>query len=150
MAMFILLLADSRAQLVLTQTALLGRLPTDAGRHVCLDQDWPEIAACGTGPVSVVSTPRELAYIIYTSGSTGTPKGVAVRQEGVIRLVMQPNYVDLGPGDTLAQVANIAFDAATFEIWGALLNGARLTILPRDTILSPPTFVAALRALKVS
>ena len=145
-----LLLADSGAQLVLTQTALLGRLPTDAGRHVCLDQDWPEIAACGTGPVSVVSTPRELAYIIYTSGSTGTPKGVAVRQEGVIRLVMQPNYVDLGPGDTLAQVANIAFDAATFEIWGALLNGARLTILPRDTILSPPAFVAALRANGIS
>ncbi len=144
------LLEDSGAQLVLTQAALLGRLPGGAGQRLCLDTDWPEIAAQSANDPTSQSSAQQLAYVIYTSGSTGTPKGVAVRQAGVIRLVIQPNYVDLGPPDTLAQVANIAFDAATFEIWGALLNGARLAILPRDTILSPPAFVAALRANRVS
>ncbi len=144
------LLEDSGTPLVLTQTALLGRLPAGAGQRWCLDGDWAEIADYSTDDPPNPSTPQQLAYVIYTSGSTGTPKGVAVRQQGVIRLVIQPNYVDLGPGDVLAQVANIAFDAATFEIWGALLNGSRLIILPRDTILSPPAFVAALRAKGVT
>ena len=74
---------------------------------------------------------------MYTSGSTGIPKGIAVSQRAVIHLVHNTDYVTLGPKDCIAQVANASFDAATFEIWGALLNGASLVIMSRETTLSP-------------
>ena len=81
---------------------------------------------------------------MYTSGSTGAPKGVAVPHRAVARLVKNTDYVRLGPDDVVAQVSNPAFDAATFEIWGALLNGARLVVIPSDTALAPPRLAEAL------
>jgi aspartate racemase len=67
---------------------------------------------------------------MYTSGSTGQAKGVAVTHRSVLRLVRGANYVDLGPEQVLLQLAPATFDAATFEIWGALLNGGRLVVAP--------------------
>lgn len=69
-----------------------------------------------------------LANIIYTSGSTGKPKGVMVTHRGVVSLVKNVDYINICPSDTFIQFADIAFDAATFEIWGPLLNGAKLYI----------------------
>ena len=69
--------------------------------------------------------------MIFTSGSTGTPKGVAVPHCAITRLVLNTNYVELGPEDRIAHLSNVCFDAATFEIWGALLNGACDCIVPR-------------------
>nr|QEO74441.1 AMP-dependent synthetase and ligase [uncultured bacterium] len=77
-----------------------------------------------------------LAYVMYTSGSTGTPKGIGVPHRGVARLVVDPDYVHLGAGDVVAQVSNAAFDAATFEVWAALVAGARVVVLPSDAVLS--------------
>ncbi len=77
-----------------------------------------------------------LAYITYTSGSTGYPKGVLVEHRGVVRLVRQTNYIDIRDTDTVAQTAPIAFDASTFEIWGALLNGAKLHLLDPHALLN--------------
>ncbi|MEV6264969.1 amino acid adenylation domain-containing protein [Streptomyces sp. NPDC051784] len=74
--------------------------------------------------------PEDLASLMYTSGSTGRPKAVMVEHRNITNLVSGPNYVELGPGDRVLQLAPVAFDAATFEIWGALLNGARLVIAP--------------------
>jgi len=71
-----------------------------------------------------------LAYVLFTSGSTGTPKGVAVPQRAVVRLVMGADYARLGPGETLLQMAPLSFDASTFEIWGTLLRGGRLAVMP--------------------
>ncbi len=71
-----------------------------------------------------------LAYILYTSGSTGQPKGVLIPQRGVVRLVKNTNYVRLTPDETVLQFAPLAFDASTFEIWGALLNGGTLALCP--------------------
>src|SRR6185312_16315366 len=68
-------------------------------------------------------------YVIYTSGSTGEPKGVMVTHGNVNRLVRNSDYVELGEGERIGQAANISFDAATFEIWGALLNGGVLVVL---------------------
>ena len=68
----------------------------------------------------------DVAYVMYTSGSTGTPKGVEVRHDGVVRLVDSPNYVELNDETVMLQVSPLSFDASTFEIWGALLNGGRL------------------------
>ena len=77
--------------------------------------------------------PTSLAYILYTSGSTGRPKGVCVTHEGVTRLVIQPNYVTLTASDVLLQAAPLTFDASTFEIWGGLLNGGKLVLMPEAT-----------------
>ncbi len=73
--------------------------------------------------------PRNAAYVMYTSGSTGNPKGVVIEQRSIIRLVCEPNYISISPLDTFLQLAPTSFDASTFEIWGALLNGARLVIM---------------------
>jgi len=70
------------------------------------------------------------AYILYTSGSTGRPKGVCVNHRNVIRLVRNTDYCEFLPGDIFLLFAPLQFDASTFEIWGALLNGARLEIAP--------------------
>lgn len=92
-----------------------------------------------------VNTAQDLAYILYTSGSTGNPKGVMVPHRAVMRLVLNTNYVDLQASDVIAQVSNCSFDAATFEIWGALLNGTTLAIVPKAVLLSPNEFAAALQ-----
>ena len=71
-----------------------------------------------------------LAYIMYTSGSTGTPKAVAIVHRGIVRLVKEASFASLTPDDVMLHAAPITFDASTFEIWGALLNGARLALVP--------------------
>ena len=65
---------------------------------------------------------------MYTSGSTGRPKGVAIPHRGIVRLVDDPGFARFEPGDTLLLLAPPSFDASTLEIWGALLNGARLVV----------------------
>jgi len=70
------------------------------------------------------------AYVIYTSGSTGEPKGVVTPHRAVLRLTIGASYADLGPGRRILQMAPVSFDAATFEIWGALLNGGTCVIYP--------------------
>ena len=105
-----------------------------AARIVQLDADWPAIARQpATAPGNTLH-PHNTAYVIYTSGSTGTPKGVVVSHQNVVRLVHQANYVDLTADDVFLHLAPLAFDASTFEIWGALLNGARLVIYPDGVV----------------
>jgi amino acid adenylation domain-containing protein len=93
-----------------------------------------------------ITTPDDLVYIIYTSGSTGRPKGVPIPGRGVSRLVIGTNYITFEPNDIVAQVCNYSFDVTTFEVWGALLNGARLVVLANEVILDPAAFAAALPA----
>ncbi len=86
-----------------------------------------------------------LAYLMYTSGSTGTPKGIAIPHEAILRLVCNTDYIRLTPADRVAQVSNASFDAATFEIWGALLHGGRLLIVSREISLAPARLAAEIR-----
>jgi len=74
--------------------------------------------------------PDNIAYVNFTSGSTGKPKGVLVPHRGVVRLARDQNYGALDSQSRLLQLAPLIFDAATFEIWGALLNGGVLAIAP--------------------
>ena len=70
------------------------------------------------------------AYLTYTSGSTGQPKGVLAPHRGVTRLVKGANYMSLTPQETLLHLSHLSFDASTFELWGALLNGGRVVLMP--------------------
>lgn len=115
---------------------------------VCLDKDWQKIALQSDENIPNQSTAATLAYIVYTSGSTGIPKGVAVTHQAVNRLI-NSNYITLKSTYKVAQCANISFDAATFEIWGALLNGAQLVGIDRETLLSPPDFAQTLRQQEI-
>jgi len=85
---------------------------------------------------------RRLVYVVYTSGSTGKPKGVVCHQLAVNRLVLDSNYINITPQDQVAHLSNVSFDASTFEIWGALLNGATLVGYTKDMLLTPEEFVS--------
>ncbi len=121
-----LLLEDLGAPVVLAQEHLAERLPAGA-RAVRL------VEVCAGGSEERLSVPvaaAGLAYVMYTSGSTGLPNGVAVVHRAVVRLVRETGYALFGPGEVWAQLAPMAFDASTLEVWGALLHGGRLTVLP--------------------
>ena len=79
-------------------------------------------------------TGASVAYVMYTSGSTGTPKGVVIPHRGILRLVGAQDYMTLGPDSRILQNSPVAFDAATLEIWGALLNGGTLVIADDDAL----------------
>jgi amino acid adenylation domain-containing protein len=143
------MLEDTGAAVLVTESGLAGRLPARAGLRVELLDGGEEDASPGE-PLASLSSPGDPAYVIYTSGSTGRPKGVVVPHQAVVRLVRGTDYVQLGPDDRVAQASNSSFDAATFEVWGALLNGGRLVGLERATVLSPGLLAAALRREGVS
>jgi amino acid adenylation domain-containing protein len=117
-----------------------GEVPPELGGAVRVLDVGGDADSFGEGGEPTPAVPPGgdgLAYVIYTSGSTGTPKGVMVPHRAVARLVLENDFARLGPGDAVAHAANPAFDAATWEVWGALLNGTRLVILDRDVVLSP-------------
>ncbi|MEO8673904.1 MAG: non-ribosomal peptide synthetase, partial [Tahibacter sp.] len=128
---------DAQIALVLTQESLRERYDGHGDTVIYLDTDWTAIADCPTRPLSLSATEADDAYVIYTSGSTGTPKGVAVGHAAVTRLVLGSNYIAVSDSDRVAQLASISFDAATFEVWGALLNGACLVGVDRETSIDP-------------
>ncbi|MGG8495336.1 amino acid adenylation domain-containing protein [Tenacibaculum sp. TC6] len=76
-----------------------------------------------------------LAYVMFTSGTTGTPKGVMVNHKNILRLVKNISYSNISEKDKLLQTGSLSFDAATFEIWGALLNGGELHIIKKQNLL---------------
>ncbi|WP_223642178.1 non-ribosomal peptide synthetase/type I polyketide synthase [Corallococcus sp. EGB] len=94
--------------------------------------------------------PDSLAYVLYTSGSTGRPKGVCIPHRGVARLVLDAGFMGFRRQDRVLQAASLAFDASTLEIWGALLNGATLCLVSRETLLSPPLLAEKLRRDAIS
>ena len=144
------MLDDTGNPLVLTQQRLLERFPAGAGCVRCIDRDWAEIARSDRAEPGDGVTGGDTAYIMYTSGSTGRPKGVVIPHRAIVRLVVATDYLQLGPGDVVAHIANPAFDASTFEVWGALLNGAQLASIPYQTMLSPVAFGGALDELAVT
>lgn len=97
----------------------------------------PLAVASELWPLPYAGVP-EIAACMFTSGTTGKPKGVLVPQQGILRLVVANDYVPLGPQTVMLQFASIAFDAATFEIFGALLNGGTLVLAPQ----APDVFTA--------
>jgi amino acid adenylation domain-containing protein len=124
------MLADAQVSVLLTQSDLHAQLPPSDARVICLDRDWQQITEQPVGNLNSRVVAENLAYIIYTSGSTGRPKGVCVTHQAVVRLVKATSYVQFTANERFLQFAPISFDAATFEIWGSLLNGAVLVVPP--------------------
>jgi amino acid adenylation domain-containing protein len=108
------------------------------GDREALTAKWP---CCPEGEPG----PEDPAYVMFTSGSTGTPKGVCIPHRGIARLVMDTDYIRICPGDNVGHLSAPAFDFSTFEIWGALLNGATLVVIDKDVALSPPGLKAQIR-----
>jgi len=125
------LLDDAQPQIMLTQESIAATaLPARPRTCVVVDalpqeqfRSKPENPAPSGGP-------RSLAYVMYTSGSTGRPKGVMVENRAIIRLVRNTNFCHFGPDEVFLQFAPISFDASTLEIWGPLLNGGKLVVMP--------------------
>ncbi|MFD4636180.1 amino acid adenylation domain-containing protein [Lentzea sp. NPDC058436] len=134
------MVADSRAVLVLAYTepgwAEVPVLPLD-------------LTADTLATLPVVHGDQR-ACVLYTSGSTGRPKGVETTHRGIVRLVCDAAYFDVGPDDVVAHAASVSFDAASLEVWGALLNGARLTGVRKDEVLAPDLLARRIRDDRVT
>lgn len=129
------MLEDADVDLLVTTTALEARFPSVGGpRVVLLDSEESGFHAYPTSNPIDGQGPDDLVYVTYTSGTTGRPKGIAIRHRGVVRLVRNTDYIAFSAERVFLQLAALSFDAATFEIWGALLNGARLVIAPPGRI----------------
>jgi amino acid adenylation domain-containing protein len=144
------MLADSGAKVLITQSHLQHVFAEHQVHLVVPDRDRELIGNYSTNNLPPVTTPENLAYVIYTSGSTGIPKGIGITLRSINRLVRNTNYIRISPDDVIAQASNASFDAATFEIWGALLHGARLQGVARDVLLTPHDFEAALKTQGVN
>jgi amino acid adenylation domain-containing protein len=143
------MLADCGAEVLLTSEELQRNAAHFQVKTVTIyDLDLLQDPAYDSNPRQRAN-PEQTAYVMYTSGSTGIPKGIAIPQSAVVRLVCDTDYVEFGPGDRIAHVSNTSFDAATFEIWGALLNGGTLVILSPEIMLSCSMFADALQQQRV-
>jgi amino acid adenylation domain-containing protein len=123
------LLRLAETQIILTHSSLASSLPASVGRaEVCVINEPFE----AEGALSIRVSASSPAYILFTSGSTGVPKGAIVPHRAVSRLVFGLPVVQLDSSEVLLHLAPLSFDASTFEIWGALLHGAKLIISCED------------------
>jgi amino acid adenylation domain-containing protein len=143
-AVFVAADANVRVVIALASTDLRGV----SAPRIAPDAQAAQIAACAStpppSPAGVTATDEVVLF--YTSGSTGTPKAVCVPHRAILRLVLNTDYVSLSANDRIANLSNVAFDAATFEIWGALLNGGEAHVMGRDMALTPQVLGRELRS----
>ena len=137
------MLEDSQTPLLLSQSRLQGQLPTAELAHgrvlLCLDE--LDVSGQPTENPARKSGPEDLAYVIYTSGSTGNPKGVMVGNKGLVNLALAIiNSFQIDAGSRILQFASFSFDASIFEITTALLSGAGLYLVDKETLLDTARF----------
>ncbi|MDY6935439.1 MAG: amino acid adenylation domain-containing protein [Spirochaetota bacterium] len=131
------MLDEIQAPVVIIHEQFLDTLPEYDGYVMCLESFWKEGETIESADLNNINKPDDVAYVIYTSGSTGKPKGVMVPHVGISRLVKNTNFADITPEDRFLQIATFAFDAATLEFWGPLLNGGTLFLARGSDVTSP-------------
>ena len=142
---------DSAFPVLVTEQAVSDQLPDHSAYTVCLDSDWEKIAAHSDLNLSVDVAAENLAYVIYTSGSTGRPKGVPVSHANVCRLYdSTQRWFQFDRSDVWTLFHSFAFDFSVWEIWGALLYGGRLVVVPYWVSRSPDAFAQLLRDEQVT
>lgn len=130
------ILADTLAKVTIATPAFAPRLVAVETTVLSLDRDFAVLRDESEQALSVPLGPEDVAYVMFTSGSTGRPKGAMIPHRAVARLVCENAFAQIAATDKVGQGSNCAFDAATFEIWGALLNGATLVGLDNEVMLS--------------
>ncbi len=126
------LIEDSGAQVMLTQSRLRERLAGSGSVILLDDESFYHEDGTNLNPGTEAT---DLACVIYTSGTTGKPKGNLVSHRNIVRIVRNTNYIDITERDHVLQLSSYSFDGAIFDIFGALTNGARLVLVPRETLL---------------
>ncbi|MBD2471153.1 non-ribosomal peptide synthetase [Nostoc sp. FACHB-145] len=145
------ILQDAQVPVLLTQQHLLENLPLNEINIVCLDTHHQNIVEQSSQNPLSESTTDNLAYIIYTSGSTGQPKGVLVNHSHVVRLfAATQHWYNFNQQDIWTLFHSIAFDFSVWEIWGALLYGGRLVVVPYWVSRSPQDFYQLLLTQQVT
>ncbi len=132
------MLEDSGAAVVLTEEPIRKTLPAHWAQTICLDRDWPEIAAESADDLPLTTLPEDLLYVIYTSGSTGKPKGVAVEQRQMYHYVSSiVSRLGLRQGMKMALVSSIATDLGHTVLYPALCMGGELHLIPTEMATDP-------------
>ncbi|MGH3724959.1 MAG: amino acid adenylation domain-containing protein [Mycobacterium sp.] len=143
------IVADAAPVAAITTTGLRTRL---AGFDLpIIDLDEPVDFAGGgqSGAVPLAPAPEDIAYVIYTSGTTGAPKGVAITHHNVTQLMASLDAGLPNPG-VWPLCHSLAFDVSVWEIWGPLLRGGRLVVVPETVAASPTDFHEVLVAEQVT
>ncbi|BBP87038.1 hypothetical protein BsIDN1_06560 [Bacillus safensis] len=143
-------LTDSGAQFLLTHQVLRHCSVLTAFEGTIIETEDQAIAQQSDSPIDTHILPEDLANLTYTSGTTGKPKGNMVTHRNILRTVKQSNYLTIHPEDTVMSLSNYVFDAFMFDVFGALLNGAKLIVLPKDHILNMNELSGAIEKEKVS
>ncbi|WP_144028931.1 non-ribosomal peptide synthetase, partial [Paenibacillus tyrfis] len=142
------MLADSGVGLLLTQNHLMDQVDF-AGKLVDLNSDASYHEDGSNLGIAVES--NHLAYVIYTSGTTGKPKGTLIEHKNVVRLLFNDrNLFDFGASDTWTLFHSFCFDFSVWEMYGALLYGGKLVIVPPLTAKSPEQFLQLLKTQQVT
>ncbi len=145
------MLEDAQLSVLLTQQKLGETLPQHQAQIIYLDTDWEKIAENSPSNLENRITPDNLAYVIYTSGSTGKPKGVLVNHSNVVRLFAATDaWYNFNSQDVWSLFHSYAFDFSVWEMWGALLYGGRLVVVPYLVTRSPEAFYQLLCQEKVT
>ena len=145
------MLEDSRANVLLTQSAVAAKLPENRAKVVCLDSDGEKILKESAKNPGTETTPASLAYLIYTSGSTGKPKGVLGCHRATInRFAWMWKTFPFESGEVTCQRAPLNVVAAVWEIFGPMLQGIPVVIIPDPVVKNPFLFVNTLDAHRVT
>ncbi|WP_435541504.1 lichenysin non-ribosomal peptide synthetase LicA [Bacillus paralicheniformis] len=141
---------DSGAAVLLTQKAMkpLAEAAEFGGDILFLEDE--QLYMGDASDLRLPISPEAMANLTYTSGTTGTPKGNMVSHRNILRTVKNTNYLDVMTSDIVLSISNYVFDAFMFDVFGSLLNGAKLVIAPKDTILDMSRLAHVLEKEKVT